>query len=131
MGEAYRLGGWGMYPTTIFGILLLGAAGWYATRPERRQLALAVCLGLTTWLTGCLGFVTGLIRTLESATNGRFPDPPINVTMVGLSECLNNIALALTALVLAMIGLSIGALRLRAAHAARDVAPAQAQTDSP
>lgn len=111
MREAFVLGGWGMYPTTIIGLLLLAAAGRYARSPERRQLGTVISLGLMTLLAGSLGFVTGVIRTLISATSGRFPEPPLLVAMTGIGESLHNVGLALVLLVLATIGTTIGSLR--------------------
>src|SRR5262249_53909638 len=63
MLEAFRLGGWGMFPTLIFGVLMIAATVRYAVRPERRFVPLQVTLGLLTLAAGCLGFVTGMIKT--------------------------------------------------------------------
>jgi hypothetical protein len=100
-----------MYPTTIIGLLLLFAAVRYAMRPESGRLLVVVSLGVMTFLSGCLGFVTGLIRTLAVATSGKLPEPVGTITAGGLGESLNNIGLALVLLVLASIATTIGALR--------------------
>ena len=36
MTDFFMAGGWGMYPTTLFGLLLLAAGIAYAALPERR-----------------------------------------------------------------------------------------------
>src|SRR5262245_56843514 len=66
LGEAFHNGGWGMYPTAIFGILMVGASIAYAIRPERRFVPLQISLGIMTLVGGSLGFVTGLIKSLNA-----------------------------------------------------------------
>ncbi len=72
--EHFRDGGLGMYPTLVFGLVLLVVAGRYATRPERRYVPLLVALNLLTLSAGALGFVSGVITTsrqLEALEPGR------------------------------------------------------------
>lgn len=121
MSEAYHLGGWGMYPTTIMGVLLLVAATMYARRPERRYVPIVVSLSILTFLSGCLGFLTGVITTIKHATDGSFPEPTPILTLTGIGESLHNVGLALALLIMATIAMTVGALR-----AARDPKAAQA-----
>jgi heme exporter protein D len=41
MVEFFQMGGWGMYPTLVFGVLALGAALRYAMTGDRARLLLA------------------------------------------------------------------------------------------
>jgi hypothetical protein len=117
MSEAFHMGGWGMYPTSIFGVLLIVATIRYAMSPERRFVPLQVSLGIMTLASGCLGFVTGLIKS-TMAISGAGPDMRW-IWVVGMGESLNNVALALALLTIGSIAASVGALRI-----ARETAPA-------
>ena len=108
--EQFREGGWGMFPTMVFGLLLLGVAVQYALRPERRFVPLMLGLGTLTLSSGALGFSMGLITTCRYLSQAR-PDEAL-IALTGFGESLNNIAFALVFVVLAAIGASLGALRL-------------------
>jgi hypothetical protein len=110
MNHAFHQGGWGMYPTLIFGVLAMAAALAYAVRPERRFVPLQISLGIMTLVCGSLGFVTGLIKSL-TAIYQVTPDERF-VWLIGLGESLNNVALALTLIMLAALVTSVGTLRL-------------------
>jgi hypothetical protein len=108
MAEAFKLGGWGMYPTLVFGILFLGSAIWYAVSPERRRLLLPGVMSLVTLGSGFLGFFTGLIATANGAAE--MPNAA-NVAMIGFAESLHNVCFALTWFVLSGLVLAVGAFR--------------------
>lgn len=110
MIEAFRNGGWGMFPTALFGVICLLIAARHALRPERRLIPLQLALGVVTVLTGCLGFVAGLITT----TNALHQVPESRVALIGalgFGESLHNVALALILVVLAALCTSVGVLR--------------------
>jgi hypothetical protein len=111
MIEAFRLGGFGMYPTLVFGLLLIGASLRYAIKPESRFVPLQITLGLLTLFAGALGFVTGLITTFTHM-DGVPPDANKWIPLIGAGESLVNIALALALIVLAVIAASIGAVKI-------------------
>lgn len=113
MKEAFELGGWGMYPTTLAGVVLVIAAGLYARQPDRRHLHLVQCLSVLTVLVSCLGFVTGVIKSFLSIGDSTGPEVG-TIVVIGVGESLTNIGLGLVLLVLAWIGASIGAARSRA-----------------
>ena len=117
MREAFHMGGWGMYPTLIFGLLLIAASARYAVRPDRRVVPLQISLGLTTLFAGCLGFVTGVIRSLGALD--AVPAEKRWIWMLGVSESLNNIGLALALVIIACLATAVGALRLAQAKPAR------------
>lgn len=110
MGEAFHLGGWGMYPTSVFGLLLIAAAIRYAMSPERRFVPLQVSLGIMTLASGGLGFVTGMIKS-ALAIDGAAADMRW-IWVVGMGESLNNVALALALLTIGALAASLGALRI-------------------
>ncbi|KYF55929.1 hypothetical protein BE08_22710, partial [Sorangium cellulosum] len=110
MAEAFHLGGWGMYPTLVFGLLLLAASVRYAVSPERRFVPLQISLGLLTLMSGGFGFVAGAIKSLTFM--GAVPPDARWLWIVGLGESLNNVALALALLVLSSFAATVGAYRL-------------------
>jgi hypothetical protein len=110
MGEAFHSGGWGMYPTLVFGVLMIGVSVAYALRPGRRFIPLQISLGIVTLVSGSLGFVTGLIKSLQAIH--QVPEDRRFIWLIGLGESLNNVALALTLLVIAVLVISVGAVRV-------------------
>lgn len=112
MSEAFHQGGWGMFPTSLMGLVLLVVAGLYARRPEKGKLGVVLGFAAMTFLAGCLGFVAGAIKTL--AATAQISDPtmsPGQLAAQGISESLQNVALALILLVLAAIVTTIGTIR--------------------
>ena len=120
MGEMFRNGGFGMYPTTVFGLLLLAATLRYAVSPAARLVPLQISLGILTMASGGLGFVTGLIKSV-SAIDGVGPDQRW-IWLLGMGESLNNVALALVLVTMGSLAASVGALRLGRAAAAGEPA---------
>lgn len=110
MGEAFKMGGWGMYPTLVFGLLMIGVCVRYAVKPERRLLPLQISLGVTTLLSGGLGFVTGMIASFN-AIHGAPPDQRW-IWLIGMGESLHNVALALALVILGSLASAVGAVRL-------------------
>lgn len=107
MIEAFHLGGWGMYPTALFGTMLVMTAGHYALRPGR--LSPVIALGVLTLLASALGFVTGVIKTALSA--GQMDPYQPGVVVTGFGESLVNVGFGLALAVLAAIGVCVGLAR--------------------
>ena len=105
LGNAFRLGGWGMFPTLLAGLVFVFVAVLYARRPERRHVQVIVGVGILTFIVGLLGFVTGLIKTMGAA----WEDPKL--ALVGFGESLHNVSLALMLLVLGTIVYVVGSWR--------------------
>jgi hypothetical protein len=110
MGEAFRLGGWGMYPTTIAGLVLIAAAVQCARQPDVRRFRLVRHLSVLTFLVATLGFTTGVIKTFVTASSAD-PHELGGLVIGGVGESLNNIGLGLVMLVIAWIAASVGAYR--------------------
>ncbi len=109
MQEAFRLGGWGMYPTLFVGVVLMIAAARFAADP-RGRLHTIIALGVLTSFVSCLGFVTGVIKTMLSAGDLE-PSAPGHVVIIGVGESLHNIGLGLCQLVIATLLVVVGLSR--------------------
>jgi len=114
MLEAFRLGGWGMYPTTIAGVFLIVAAIRYARTSDRAALPLIRQLSILTALVGTLGFVTGVIHAFTACGGAPAGDLPYYV-VIGTGESLCNVGLALVLLVMARAATAVGTYRSRGA----------------
>jgi hypothetical protein len=110
MMDAFRLGGWGMYPTTLVGLILFVTAVRFARSGDRATLPLIRHLSILTALVGSLGFVTGVIKTFISCSGASPSELPMFV-VVGTGESLCNVGLALVVLVMARIATSVGIYR--------------------
>lgn len=110
MMEAFRLGGFGMYPTLVAGVLLVASAIRYAHKPEHEAPPLIYQLSVLTALVGTLGFISGVIHTFIACGQAS-PNELQNFVVVGTGESLCNIGLALVMLVMARIATSLGAYR--------------------
>ena len=110
MLEAFHMGGWAMVPTAFFGTLLVAATLKWAHQPNAKLIPLQIALGLLTFSTGALGFITGLII---SATHlGEVPTGKVvQIAAIGFGESLCGVALALTMIAIAAAVATIGAVR--------------------
>jgi len=124
MLNAFHLGGWGMYPTLIFGVLAIGAAVHYAWTRERRRLALVGVLSLVTLAAGTLGFVTGMMATLSHSSG--MPNQSA-VIAEGTFESLNCVSLALALFVIAGLVTAVGVWRSGSAGGEATTEPARQQ----
>lgn len=114
MREMFHTGGFGMYPTAAFGLLLIAVAIRYAIKPESRYVPLQITLALLTLLSGALGFVTGIIASF-SAMGGVPGDGSSKwIPLIGAAESLHNVALALALIIVGSIAASVGAARIAA-----------------
>jgi hypothetical protein len=112
MREIFHVGGFGMYPTALFGLLLIGVAIRYAVKPEARFIPLQITLGLLTLLAGMLGFVTGLITSFSHMGGVTGEGSSKWIPLIGAAESLHNVALALALVIVAVLAASVGAARL-------------------
>jgi hypothetical protein len=119
----YSSGGWGMYPTTLFGFILVLAACLYLLRPERRFLPVVMASAGLTVASGMLATFTGLMVVF---TYVQVVEPAIapKVAIVGAAQVLTNMVFAMLLLILGGLATLGGVVRraLRnddAAHADR------------
>ena len=110
MGEAFRLGGWGMYPTTIAGLVLVYWSLRYAITPDAVRALVVRRLSLLTFLVGCLGFVAGVIKTFVNASTAEASELG-SLVVTGIGESLNNVGLALSMLVVSGLAMTVGTAR--------------------
>jgi hypothetical protein len=108
--DFFRDGGWGMYPTTLFGFFLVASAVLLLLRPERRWVPLVVSLGVMTFGAGLLGTATGLINTFRYVQKVPLPDQ-VQIASLGCAESLNNVVLALVIVVFSTLLATVAALR--------------------
>jgi hypothetical protein len=116
--EKFRDGGWGMYPTLVFGVMLLVVAVRYAKAPDRRVVPLLVALNVLTLSAGALGFVSGTI-TVATALSGAGIAEPSRIAFEGIGESLNNVAFALMFVMFGAMTATLGAWKLSKPYAAR------------
>jgi hypothetical protein len=107
----FRDGGWGMYPTSIFGVIFLAASLLYAWKPEKRFVPLLLSLGVVTFASGLLGLAVGTITTFRYVA-GTPPPEQHTLTLIGLAESSNNIVLALVVIVISGLLASVGGVRI-------------------
>jgi hypothetical protein len=111
MSEFFKAGGFGMYPTLVFGFLLVACSILFMVRPEPRYLASLVGLGATTFCAGLLGTCSGVMNTFryldQVPAENRFM-----VATAGVEESLHVMVLALFLLVIAGLFVSIGSVRV-------------------
>lgn len=112
-----RDGGFGMYPTLVFGALAVVAAVVIAARPQRRFVPLVLALGACTFGSGMLGTVVGFITSLRYVAKAPDPDR-MTFMMIGAAESMNNMVLALICVVLAALIASVAAARIALGHQA-------------
>lgn len=115
-------GGFGMYPTSLFGFFLIAAAVLYVMKPQPKTARLALVLGLVTFASGLLGAFVGMCNTFHYLPQVAHPDQ-LEVMALGCEESLHNVVLALMLVVLGGLIASVGTQRQRDAAAA---APAKA-----
>jgi len=110
MSEFWKDGGWGMYPTLVFGFFLVAAAGLYALRADERYGRAWLAFAVTTAGAGVLGWATGVCTTIKFAL-GLPPEKQFPIFMEGNAESLHNIVLAFIIIVISGLIASVGALR--------------------
>lgn len=108
MLEGFAIGGFGMFPTLLFGALCLGAAALFAIKPERRFVPLVVSTSLLTLAAGSLAFVTGVIASFTAILGAT----DRTVALVGVGESAHPLALALGCVVCALIATTVGTVRI-------------------
>jgi hypothetical protein len=110
MSQLFKLGGWGMYPTTFVGILLVACAVQYARDPRAQRTQIVRYMSLLTMLVASLGFISGVVKSLTNLPAGS-EYVAGQFAAIGIGESLVNLGLGLFMLVVAWGAMSVGAQR--------------------
>lgn len=110
MLDLYSEGGWTMFPTTLFGVLAMGASAVIAFRPERRFIPLVISLSVMTLCTAMLGSVIGVLGVVKAAANAA-PIDVSNIVTACATQALGSLLVAFLCLKLASFGTATGAFR--------------------
>ncbi len=110
MGQFFAEGGFGMFPTAIFGLFFFALAVLHAMRPDRKLGTVVVLLGAITIGAGLLGLCMGLSSTTRYLSQVP-PADQLIVFAAGTSESLNNLILALLVFIPSGLVGAIGAYR--------------------
>ena len=105
----FQQGGLGMYPTAVAGLVVLGAAVCYGLSNNKRWLRVVLSSAVLTLICGSLGFVMGVIRSIQVGT--QFPTDQHYLIVQGIGESLHNLSLAFTCLGIASIFVMLKTLR--------------------
>jgi hypothetical protein len=110
LAEFYREGGIVMWPTTVLGLAALGLAlRQFVHRAERGRAAVWQ-LVMATLASGVLGTIAGFVATFryvqQVPAGGQ-----ATITLLGLSESLHNLELALVLTLLSLLSGLVGSLR--------------------
>jgi hypothetical protein len=112
----FTVGGWGMYPISVDGVLLLASALLLVLRPERRFVPVVVCLALLTLGAGVLGTVVGIVSTLHYVATT--PTGQVQTLIMGVAEASHCLVLALLIVLAALALAAIAAWRAARARTA-------------
>ena len=106
----FAAGGWGMYPVSLFGFLLVIASLLYAMRPQAKYEKPVLALGVITWAAGVLGTATGIVATSHYIQNVD-KAKQFEIFCLGLDESLHDLILALMIIVPATLIALVGMVR--------------------
>lgn len=114
----FKAGGWGIYPTSVFGFLLVAAVVVLLLRPDRRFVWLVLSLAVSTLGSGMLGTSIGVIYSfnyLDKVPAGE----RLAIAALGCAESLHNLVLALLFVVPTGLLAAIAAARAAFARPSR------------
>lgn len=113
MLNAFREGGWGMYPTLIVGLIALASAVRFAWQANAKLRGFINAMSLSAAMCGLTGFVTGLISTGSYIGKRELKGQEALLTLLmGTKESMNNLALALLLLAIIFVVIAIGQRRI-------------------
>ena len=108
--DFFAAGGFGMYPVSIFGFLMIAACVLYALRPSPKAARTAVAMGVATFSAGLLGAATGICNSLHYIPQVA-TEKQIEIMALGVEESLHDVVLALILIVLGTLIAAAGTLR--------------------
>lgn len=110
--QFFREGGFGIWPTLLLGVTALSLAIHHALTPRPAHLPLLIGLGLATLAAGALGTCMGFMATFKYIQHVPQAEQG-TIAMLGISESLTNVVLALIVCVLLPLLGGIGSWRAR------------------
>ena len=114
MLEFFKEGGWCMWAILVFGLVMIGAAGRFAARPERRQMPFLGAITVTTLVTIIHGTWTDFGAVFNALSDPkRVPDAELTRTMwAGFREAMRPGDFGGGLVTLACLLFSVGLLRM-------------------
>jgi hypothetical protein len=106
----FEAGGFGMYPVSIFGFVLVAAGVLFAIRPERRMVPMVVTAGMLTLAAGLLGTTVGVVKSIHYAAELPLAERGA-ITTLGVGESLHDLVLALILVVIGGLFAFAGSVR--------------------
>jgi len=111
MQTFFEESGWTIYPTALFGLLMIGSSLVYWSRPQRRFIPLVGVLSALTLLSGLLGTMWGLTGIVKTAANTDVPAWQ-TIMVACATQALNSLLLAFACMAIAALGAAAGAARV-------------------
>ena len=108
--DFYHAGGFGMYPVTLFGFLLVVSCVLYTLRLRPHHAKLAKIMAGTTLMAGFLGTATGVCNSALYLSKVEVAKQ-VEIFTLGLQESLHDTILALIFVIIASLIASAGVLR--------------------
>jgi uncharacterized membrane protein YoaK (UPF0700 family) len=109
----FEAGGWGMYPTLVYGFALLATMALFALRGDPRFRRAALAFGALTFASGVLGTSVGICTTVHYALTVP-PAEQLSTLAAGCEESLHNLVLALILVIVAAMIAAVNAFRRQA-----------------
>lgn len=110
--EWFKLGGWGMYPILIVGLVLLGGSAYFAARGDARSRGAldAMSKALVWFIVGATA--SDLIAVFFYLQTPKVPDDQVTrILLQGLGESLTPVTLGSTFMALAWLLRAVGQRR--------------------
>jgi hypothetical protein len=114
MMEFFKEGGWGMWPILVLGLITVGAAARFASKPERRQIGFLAAMALATLTSVFHATWTDIGAVCRGLADEKFVAEAdmSRVLAEGLKECTRPGAMGGAFLTLAAILVAVGMLRI-------------------
>lgn len=109
--DFFAAGGWGMYPVSLFGFLLVVVSALHALRPDDRRERLARALARVTLAAGWLGTAMGIATSAHFLEKLQNKADQLQIFALGIEESLHNLVLALILQIIAGLLVAVGTLR--------------------
>lgn len=106
----FAAGGWGMFPTSMFGFFLIAASVLYAIRPGPRAARVTLTLAAVTFTSGLLGTFVGMGQSMHYIPRVE-AGKQVAILALGCEESLHVIVLGLILVTLAGVIAAVGTVR--------------------